>query len=281
MCEAGPSTLEPYTSGAIATVLTMAGDDITQVQESVAHLQAQGVPVISAELESPAELGAELFKWEIATALACSLLQVNPFDEPDTQARRERASEIVEDLAACGEMPARRIRIQEREIELYAEGATRQQISTLSLADALRTFFELKRPDGYLALISFVGGGNPAAQASLERIRQELTLGLGMPVLLSAGPGYLHYFEQVYKGGPSKGLFLILTGDPVADLDIPGAGYTFGKLQLALAIADVDALDSREKPVLRLHLRQATGPAFAALEHIVQQALAGTRGLTR
>jgi hypothetical protein len=116
----------------------------------------------------------------------------------------------------------------ERGIELYAEGATRQGLSTLNLAEALRSFSGLKKPDYYLAIISFVGANHQAAR---RRVREQLASRLEMPVLLTAGPRYLHYFEQIYKGGPARGMFLILTIEAIEDVPIPGAGYTFGQLQ--------------------------------------------------
>jgi len=105
----------------------------------------------------------------------------------------------------------------------------------------------------------------------LGRLREQLASRLGIPVLLSTGPRYLHYFEQVYKGGPAKGLFLILTSEPTEDIVIPGAGYTFGQLQLALG--DFESLESRQKLVVGLHLAQGLEQGLAEVEQAVQQAL--------
>jgi hypothetical protein len=99
----------------------------------------------------------------------------------------------------------------------------------------------------------------------------------GIPVLLSTGPRYLHYFEQVYKGGPEKGLFLILTGEPTEEIVIPGAGYTFGQLQLALAQGDFESLELRHKLVIRVHLAQGLEAGLGELEQAIQQALEDTR----
>ena len=278
---AKPRSLEAYRQGATAITLTMQGDDDTQVRAAEAQWRNEGVPFVSISLETAAQLGAGVFKWEVATALACTLLDVNPFDEPDTHAGKEKSAEIVEGLAAHGELPIRKARVRERDIELYAEGETRQQISTLSLGEALRTFFELRRPHSYLAMITFVGGSSPLVRAALSRLREQLADRLNIPVLLSAGPRYLHYFEQVYKGGPSEGLFLIFTGAPSEDLAIPGAGYTFGQLQMALALGDFDALQSRQKLVIRLHLTAGAEPGLAELELLFQQSLSNTRVINR
>jgi hypothetical protein len=161
-------------------------------------------------------------------------------------------------------------------MELYAEGETRHQVSTLSVSDAFRTFFDLRAADGYLAIITFLSS-HPFVDAALGRLREQLASRLGIPVLLSSGPRYLHYFEQVYKGGPPKGLFLILTSEPAEDIVIPGAGYTFGQLQLALAMGDFESFESRQKLVVRIHLTQGLEQSLAELEQVIQQALVNTR----
>jgi hypothetical protein len=85
-----PGQLEPCRHGSIAAILSMSADPDAQLTDAAAWFKREGGPLVSVELESPAELGAEGFKWEIATALACSQLHVNPFEEPDTRIGRER-----------------------------------------------------------------------------------------------------------------------------------------------------------------------------------------------
>ena len=258
----------------------MPRDDDTEVKDAERQLCQAGVPLVSIELDSPAELGAELFKWELATALGCALLNVNPFDEPDAQTTKERAAEILDGLIATGQLPSRTVRVREKGVELYAEAETRHQISTLSLSDAFRTFFELREADGCLAIITYLRG-DPFVEAALGHLREQIAAWLGMPVLVSAGPRYLHYFEQVYKGGPAKGLFLMLTSEPAEDIVIPGAGYTFGQLQLALALGDFESLEARQKFVLRIHSTQEIVPSLAEVEQAVHQALGRTRNAAR
>ncbi len=144
-----------------------------------------------------------MFKWEVATALACVPLNVNPFDEPEVQENRGRVSSILEILSSRRQFPARTARAREKGIELYAEGETRLQISTLNLSEALRTFLEAREADGYLAVIVYAAN-QPATNAALGRLREELASRLQIPVLLSSGTHYLRNFEQVYKGGPSR-----------------------------------------------------------------------------
>jgi hypothetical protein len=208
VCDEIPRWLEIYRQGFLAAILKMRGDEDSEVNGFEMKLRRAGAPTVSIEMDSPEELGVEVFKWEIATALACVPLNVNPFDEPDVQENRERVSGMLEEQSAMQERPARTARVRERGIELYAEAGTRLQISTLNLFEALRTFLAAREADGYLAIITYAGS-KPEADAALGRLREQLVARLGIPVSLSAGPRYLRNFEQVYKGGPSRELFFI------------------------------------------------------------------------
>jgi transaldolase/glucose-6-phosphate isomerase len=270
ICDNAQQAFQISQRGWMAAIWTMRGDDDAEVKQAATCLHRAEVPVALIELNGPEELGAALFKWELATALACALLDVNPFTEPDVQESRARTAALLENLVAGHELPSRTVRVQEAGVELYAEGSTRQEISTLNLVEALRSFFGQKNPDGYVAILTFVGH-NPEQESALQSLREQLATKLGIPVLLSFGPRYLHYFGQVYKGGPSKGLFLMLTGEPDADIAIPGAGYTFGQLQLCLALGDFESLASRKRLAVRLHLTQGIEPGLAQLARVVSK----------
>lgn len=275
-----PSVLENDPHGCIAAIFRLRGDEDSGVQEAAKKLREAGAPSVTIELGGAEELGAELFKWEVATALTCALLEVNPFDEPDLRESTTKAAEGVERLATKHELPARTPRVREAGIELYAEGQTRQQISTLNLAEALRTFLETKNPDGYVATLAFLDP-SPALRRILKRMGEQLSAHLGIPALLSFGPRYLHHLGQVFQGGPAKGLFMILTGEPTDDVAIPGAGYSFGQLQLALAMGDFESLERKHRQVVHLHLMEGIEQGLAKLEQILQQALRNTRNAGR
>ena len=286
MCKAGrglipmrgriPGLLATRRKRCIAAIFSMEGDDDPELDEFRNELKQDSIPMVSIHLNTPEELGAELFKWEVATALACIPVGVNPFSEPDFREGRERTAELVEALATKRGLPPRSVRVREGGIALYAEGKTRQEISTLNLVVALRTFFELKNPGGYLAILAFVEQST-VLEAALERLRCQLVWRLGIPVLLGFGPRYLHSAGQVLKGGPGKNLFLIVTSEPQQDLEIPGAGYSFGQLQLALALGDFDSLESRRNLVVHLHLAKDVERGLEQLEQSVQHALRNVR----
>lgn len=269
--------LGSYAQGCLAAIFRLHGDEDSGVEEATKKLKATGIPCVAVELSTAEEFGAELFKWEVATALTCALLEVNPFDEPELRQGASATAEIVARLATKRGLPASTVRVREAGIELYAEGKTRQQISTLSLSEALRTFFEGSKPDGYVATLAFL-----ERSATLRKILvlmgEQLSSRLGIPSVLSFGPRYLHHLGQVFQGGPAKGRFLILTGEPAEDIAIPGAGYSFGQLQLALAMGDFESLERYQKPVVRLHLMEGVEQGLTKLEQILQQALRNIRG---
>jgi hypothetical protein len=157
-----------------------------------------------------------------------------------------------------------------RELNFTRKARPGSRFSTLNLSEALRTFLEAREADGYLTVIVYAGK-QPATDAALGRLREELASRLQIPVLLSSGPRYLRNFEQVYKGGPSRGMFLILTTEPAEDIGIPGAGYTFGQLQLALALSDFESLELRHMLVMQLHFTQGLEQGLTELEHLVQK----------
>jgi glucose-6-phosphate isomerase len=262
-------------SGCLVAILKMAGEEQRELSKKSDQLHQAGVPIVSIELNGPAELGVELFKWEIATALACSLLHVDPFHDPDVRESRAKTLQILEHISSEHQAPSPAARVRESEIDLYAEGETRRQISTLSLAAALGDFLDLREQEGYLALLPFVGMG-PSLKAIFRRLRDQIVSALGIPVLTAPGPLYLHGFGQMFKGGPPKGLFLLMTAEPAEDLPIPGASYSFGQLQMALALGDFDSLVRRQRHVIRLHLARGAEQGLLRLEPILKNALKKT-----
>jgi hypothetical protein len=138
--------VEAYREGAIAVALAMCGDDDADIQDAESRMLDQGVPTVSIKLQTPADIGGSILVWEVATALPCSLLGVNPIASPNRRCGSNRSLAIVENLAARCALPALRPRALEKGLQLYAEGETRLQISTLNFSEALRTFFELRPP---------------------------------------------------------------------------------------------------------------------------------------
>jgi glucose-6-phosphate isomerase len=262
--------------GCVTVALLLEGDNRTTLDATLRALEDRGAPFLEIRLKTPAQLGAEFFKWETATALAGASLAIDPFDEPNVQESKDNTARILEAFATSGEMPLGSPRLVESGIELYAEGAVRGSISTLQLTAALRTFFSERRPDDYLAILAYVAR-DPANGAELDALRAILAERLSLPVLLGYGPRYLHSIGQLYKGGPDAGMFLMITEHKPVDLPIPGAKYTFGQLEMAQALGDLQSLGRLGKPALRLQLAEGVRAGLAALRRAVDQAFSASR----
>ena len=192
------------------------------------------------------------------------------------QESKDNTARILETFELSGEMPLGSPRLVESGIELYADGAVRGSISTLQLSAALRTFFSESRPDDYVAILAYVAR-DAANGAELDALRATLGERLGLPVLLGYGPRYMHSIGQLYKGGPPSGMFLMITSERSSDLAIPGAKYTFGQLEMAQALGDLESLGRLGKPALRLHLTEGAPAGLASLRRAVDQALSASR----
>jgi glucose-6-phosphate isomerase len=271
-----PWNAEVFGKGCVVAVLSQEGEDTAALDQAAQTLKAAGAPLVEIRLGGPAELGAEFFKWEAATAIAGAVLGIDPFDEPNVQESKDRTAKILEEFQSRGEMPLGTPRLREAGIELFAEGATRRNISTLKLSETLRTFFEQRKPNDYAAVLAYVPR-NEANFALLGKIRETLGNTLRLPVLLGFGPRYLHSIGQLYKGGPATGMFLVLTANHPHDVGIPGAKYSFGQLQMAQALGDYESLWTRNKPVLRLHLTQGAAEGLRQLQQTLGQALSSFR----
>jgi hypothetical protein len=256
----------------LVAILKMGGEELAELAKKCDELHAANVPLVAIELNGPGDLGVELFKWEIAAALSCVPLQSNPFDGPDFRESRTKAIQILDQMTKSQQVPSPTVRVKEGHIELSVEGETRQQISTLNMTEALRTFLSLRDPDGYLALIPFLGRG-AQLRVILQGIRNRLESALSIPVLIMPGPRRLDGLGQICKSSPPVGLFILLTANPVTDIGVPGAGYSFGQLQLALAIAEFESLGRNERPVIRLHLARGAEQGLIQLESLFAGAL--------
>jgi transaldolase/glucose-6-phosphate isomerase len=202
-----------------------------------ASLRAAGHPVLTFDLADPYDLGGEIFRWEVATALACALLEVNPFDQPDVQIAKDIAKAKIAEFRANGKLSAG---------EFVSSEAP-------DFASVLNNFLANTRPGDYIAINAYLPR-NPELDALLQSLRAAVTKKTGLPTTLGFGPRFLHSTGQLHKGGADNGVFLQITADPEADFDIPGQGLTFGTLERGQALGDYEALASRGRRILRIHL---------------------------
>src|SRR5262245_6047717 len=192
-------------------------------------LERDGHPVIRIELDSVDGLAEEFFRWEMATAVAGSVLELNPFDQPDVEAAKVATRTLMARFEETGELPPK-----------PSGGSLRELLSTL-------------RPGDYFAINAFVPM-NSENDASLQALRLHIRDEKRVATTLGYGPRFLHSTGQLHKGGPNEGVFLQITSDDRKDLPIPGQRYTFGQMKAFQAAGDFEVLRARGRRALHVHL---------------------------
>jgi hypothetical protein len=219
-------------------------------------------------------IGQEFFRWEFATAVAGSILCINPFDQPDVEASKVKTRELTSAYEKSGKLPAETPILQDQGVQLFTN-KTNAEVFAAS-ADTLTTY--LKKHLGrlgegdYFALLAYVERNN-AHIAALQKIRRLVRDRKRVATCLGFGPRFLHSTGQAYKGGPNSGVFLQITCDDANDLLVPGQKYTFEIVKAAEARGDFEVLAERGRRVLRLHLGADIATGLATLKAAVEEAL--------
>jgi glucose-6-phosphate isomerase len=264
--------MEVMNEGCVVAALRLDGENSAALDATVGALRARGVPMAEIHLRRETDLGAEFFKWELATAIAGAVLQIDPFDEPNIAESKSNTSRILNEFQATQRLPIGKPLVTESGLEVYFEGGGQRGLTILGLGELLRAFLGGRAPGEYLAVLAYLPR-TPETQGRLDALRELLGSKLKVPVLLGYGPRYMHSIGQLYKGGPATGRFLFLTAAKTKDVSIPGAKYTFGQLEMAQALGDLESLGKRGRPVLRLHLAEGEQAGLEAVWRVMEQAL--------
>jgi glucose-6-phosphate isomerase len=245
-----------------------AGDDLVEAAAAAGH------PVIRIDLSDPMDLGAEAFRWEIATAIAGAVLGIDPFDQPNVEEAKDLTRKVLaaaETGAAPIAPPPAIVTDDAAGLALHGDAVLRLTAGDGSLVGELARHLARRRPNAYLALQAFIEPSDGAA-AALGRIRALLRDATHCATTAGFGPRFLHSTGQLHKGGAATGWFLQLTADHAVDRPIPGWPYTFGRLIDAQAEGDFGAIESHDLPILRVHLADVER-GLAALETALREAL--------
>ncbi|HLE78484.1 MAG TPA: transaldolase, partial [bacterium] len=209
--------------------IALAAEVDAATEKDLDRLAQAGHPVVRIIVADPDDLGAELFRWEVATALAGSLIDINPFDEPNVQQSKDITDSLLAVYGRDGRLPDEVPALPPDGIALLGDAPGRR------IDEALETFLRPAEPPGYVGLLAYLHRTAPFDSA-LAQMRQVLRDRLRVATTRGFGPRYLHSTGQFFKGGPPTGRFLIFTADSPLDLEIPGEPYTFGTLFRAQAL---------------------------------------------
>jgi transaldolase/glucose-6-phosphate isomerase len=200
-------------------------------------------------------LGQEFFRWEIATAVAGAIIGINPFDQPDVEASKTETRALTDAFETSHALPTDEPVFRANGVALYADPRNAEQLGRHpTLADYLKSHFGRVKAGDYVALLAYVNR-DPAHVATLTRMREALRDRVKAATCVGFGPRFQHSTGQAYKGGPNSGVFLQITCDDPADIDVPGHSYSFGVVKAAQASGDLDVLVQRGRRALRVHLK--------------------------
>jgi len=217
---------------------------------AIAGLRSTRAPVIEIDLPEPAALGAEFVRWEVATAVAGALLEINPFDQPNVQQAKDATNALLREFKAKGRLPVASPDGAVEGIALTLTSAARGALNGRAAADVLT----LLHAGDYFGLLAYVGPDQALADA-LQRLRRTVRDRVHVATMFGYGPRYLHSTGQLHKGGPDSGVFVLISATPGEDVAIPGEPFSFGTLEQAQAVGDFAALDAAGRRAVHAHLR--------------------------
>jgi transaldolase/glucose-6-phosphate isomerase len=220
------------------------------------------------------QLGQEFFRWEMATAVAGSIIGINPFDQPDVEAAKVKARDLTTAYEKAGKLPEERAFFEGEGIKLFAdprnEAALKPQAT--SLAAVLKAHFGRLGTADYATLLAYIDRSRDHI-AVMQRLRRMIRDRTRAATCVGFGPRFQHSTGQAYKGGPNSGDFLQITCDDAKDLPVPGHSYTFGVVKAAQARGDLEVLAERGRRALRADITGDLNTVLGTLTRAVEQAL--------
>jgi transaldolase / glucose-6-phosphate isomerase len=219
-----------------------------EMNDAMKSLREAGHPAIEFIIPDPYEVAAEMYRWEMATAVACSILGVNAFDQPNVETSKKITKAKIAEYQQKGTL-------NEGEPVWMGDGFrvfSPSNIGGTSLADILRDFLGSAQPGGYVAINAYLPRSEDLIKI-LQQMRTAIREKTGNAVTAGFGPRFQHSTGQFHKGGPNNALFIVITAEPAADFEVPTEGLTFGTLIRAQALGDYEALIEAGRKVLRIH----------------------------
>ena len=242
---------EVYGDDRLFVYLRLDGDETYDA--AVQDLIEADQPVVQFNLRDLYDLGGEFFRWEMATAVAGHILQINPFDQQDVELSKIRAKEMMEAYKKEHALPMPTPTLEAGGITVYAN------IAAENLEEALNTFLAQVQPGDYVSLQAYLQPTEDTS-AALQQLRISLRDHLKLATTVGYGPRFLHSTGQLHKGDAGNGLFIQFTADAPEDVFIPEPGapsvITFGVIKMAQVLGDRQALLDVGRRVILFHLGQ-------------------------
>ena len=243
----------------------------------VAALEKAGQPVVKIAVSDIYSLGQEFFRWEIATAVAGSILGINAFNQPDVEASKIVTKQLTSEYESKGSLPAEKPIVDEGGFKLFTDEKNAAELAKAAgtssegqLKHYLRAHLARLGAGDYFAVLAYVEM-NAEHESLLQALRMTVRDRKRVATCLGFGPRFLHSTGQAYKGGPNSGVFLQITCDDAQDLPVPDQKYTFGIVKAAQARGDFQVLADRKRRALRVHLGSDVKAGLVKLAELIKQ----------
>jgi transaldolase / glucose-6-phosphate isomerase len=270
-------TPDAYGSDRLFVYLRLASEHDDEQDAKIKALEDAGHPVVRIPVYGVYHLGGEFFRWEFATAVAGSIIGIDPFDQPDVEDAKVAARELTDAYERTGWLPDLEPFYEGEGFGLFADKRNAHEIQRAAHQDGsfgglLAAHLSRVEPGDYVALLAYV----PMTREHewlLGEIRVLIRDHLRVATCVGFGPRFQHSTGQVYKGGPNSGVFLQITCHDSVALAVPGHSYTFGTVKEAQARADFDVLAKRDRRALRVHLAVDATEGLTALRDAMKRVL--------
>lgn len=246
---------EAYGGDRFFAYLELDGQADTRQRQAVEALEAAGHPVARIRVKDIWTIGQEFFRWEIAVAVAGAIIRIDPFDQPDVEASKQKSKALTKAYETTGALPKQEPIFRHNGVALYADPHNADELGRHNTLHAyLNSHFGRVRAGDYVALLAYVERSQVHTQL-MTAMRTSIRDQTQAATCLGFGPRFQHSTGQAYKGGPNCGVFLQITCDDLADIDVPGHAYSFGVVKAAQAQGDFEVLAERGRRLLRVHLK--------------------------
>jgi transaldolase / glucose-6-phosphate isomerase len=267
---------ECYGSDRLFAYLELDGQVDPLQRQAVDALERAGHPVAKISVKDVWRIGQEFFRWEIATAVAGSIIGIDPFNQPDVEASKNKTRALTDAYEKSHPLPEDAPMFRENGRTLYADPRNAAQLGRHNtLAGYLKSHFDRvhagAKSGDYVALLAYIER-NAAHTRTLTEMRTRIRDKTRAATCLGFGPRFQHSTGQAYKGGPNSGVFLQITCDDPADISVPGRSYSFGVVKAAQASGDLAVLVERDRRALRVHLKHVDA-GLEELSHAIDAAL--------
>jgi glucose-6-phosphate isomerase len=263
-----------YGSDRIFAYVRLEGGKNESLDRQVEALEKAGQPVVRLAVKDLYGIAQQFFLWEMATAVAGSVIGINAFNQPDVEASKLETRRLTDAYEETGKLEEATPLVKAGGIKIYAAKKYAGKLGEAKDLDSvIKAHLDQIKAGDYFAVLAYINMTQKHEDA-IQYFRHQVRGAKKVATCLGFGPRFQHSTGQDYKGGPNTGVFIQLTADHPQDLPVPGQKYTFGVVIAAQAAGDLTVLQQRERRVIRVHLGAEVEAGLKQLSGAVERALA-------